>query len=319
LSSGTIGNLGEKFSLFRFVTKFEEVNRMNGSTSPMLLAKARQQHQQQVSLQKLRSNRQFLLVVWSCFSFLIVVAYLYYSLEEAVTFFIIGDFGVDENDPIFARNLDDAKQVSKTMWSIARWYKWPRAVFMTGDVAYPHGILDPADNRLETVFRRIPTSFRENVEFYAIPGNHDCEGSLEAWSTARQRIPSWISPKGAGDDKVYGENKFDLPWGASLRLISLDTCGIVCSPLIETTRLNHRCGEKMSKYSQNPVYREDKVKQLKWLESVQPKNDKDWMIVMGHWPVYSFRGNGPTRELSDLLKWMKNNRVDLYLCGEFQP
>jgi hypothetical protein len=50
-------------------------------------------------------------------------------------------------------------------------------------------------------------------------------------------------------------------------------------------------------------------------KQVAPKQPNEWLIVMGHFPVYSFRGNGPTRELEWLRKWMNTHHVDAYFSG----
>ena len=63
------------------------------------------------------------------------------------------------------------------------------------------------------------------------------------------------------------------------------------------------------------TFREKKRAQLEWLHSLEPKKPGEWLIVMGHWPVYSFRGNGPTKELANVLAWMRNVKADAYLCG----
>jgi len=232
---------------------------------------------------------------------------------QRVTFFVIGDFGVDDEDPIFADALVKAKRVARTMYEIASWYDWPRAVLMTGDIAYPSGVSSPGDDRVERVFDRIPYYFRNNVDFYAVPGNHDCEGSISIWLSTRRQIKNWKLPQGGGS--LYGENIFQLPWGGKLRLISLETCSLVCTPATTNEIANHRCGLAMSKYSTDPLFRKHRQEQLEWMKKLPDKPKDEWRIVMGHWSIFSFRGNGPTKELENVLQWMREKQVDIYFSG----
>lgn len=41
-----------------------------------------------------------------------------------------------------------------------------------------------------------------------------------------------------------------------------------------------------------------------------------WKIVVAHWPIYSFLGNGPSQELKDnVLPLLVEHGVQLYFCG----
>ena len=43
-----------------------------------------------------------------------------------------------------------------------------------------------------------------------------------------------------------------------------------------------------------------KSKQLKWLEKELAK-PASWKVVVAHWPMFSFLGNGPSAEMTNAL------------------
>jgi len=56
--------------------------------------------------------------------------------------------------------------------------------------------------------------------------------------------------------------------------------------------------------------------QFAWLESTLAASTADWLLVIGHYPVWSVAENGPTASLVDnLLPLMKKYRVDAYFSG----
>lgn len=239
-----------------------------------------------------------------------------FFFDQTISFLVLGDFGVDEYDPEFMEELSNSLKIMNQMWKLTRYFRRsPKAVFITGDLAYPSGVQNDTDDRLIRVFDRFPFDFRIQQPFYAVPGNHDCEGDISAWLENRKRIFNWKSPEKG--DLSYGENVFQLPWGAKLRVISLNTCPLVCTPNQNETarKRNFRCDLKMSKYSQEPRFFVEKQNQLNWMESLPEKHRNDWLIVLGHHPIFSFRGNGPTRELLGLLNWMRKLKVDIYFSG----
>eukprot|EP01126_Amoeba_proteus_P028000 TRINITY_DN2768_c0_g1_i2.p1 TRINITY_DN2768_c0_g1~~TRINITY_DN2768_c0_g1_i2.p1 ORF type:complete len:146 (-),score=29.50 TRINITY_DN2768_c0_g1_i2:66-503(-) len=57
-------------------------------------------------------------------------------------------------------------------------------------------------------------------------------------------------------------------------------------------------------------------KQLAWIDKILCESAADWLIVAGHYPVYSGGSHGNTQELEDNLKpLLEKYHVDLYLSG----
>lgn len=59
-----------------------------------------------------------------------------------------------------------------------------------------------------------------------------------------------------------------------------------------------------------------RASQLQWLEQVLASSTADWLVVAGHYPVYSAGEHGNTAELlTDVLPLLKKYDVDAYICG----
>lgn len=180
---------------------------------------------------------------------------------------------------------------------------------------YPQGVANSSISegvKLYNVLNRIPAIF-DQTEFRIIPGNHDCEGNLSSLKQLLRAKQNWKS-----HDRFYGESTFTSESGVKLRLVSLETCSLVCGIATSdsTSLVDHRCAGGMSKYGRETEFAKLKEEQLKWLQTVRPAAPNEWLIVMGHWPIFSFRGNGPSRTLQkSVLPWMRRAKVDLYLSG----
>ncbi|KAH9262851.1 hypothetical protein BASA82_000143 [Batrachochytrium salamandrivorans] len=222
--------------------------------------------------------------------------------DSALVLLVLGDFGVDPSDSKFASEYASSERVLNALNAEAGRYlanDIPTKLLLTGDLVYPSGTIENA-SRLDHLFStRLGERLGElaKLDKFAVPGNHDCEGSLSFWAEFQQSQPQhrWKSVGGRKANELFGERQFPTPWGGKVR----------CQ------------GENMGKYALHDEFASLRERQLKWLEDeVAPKRAGDWLIVMGHFPLYSFRGNGPTSELQGLLlKWMQSRKVDAYLSG----
>lgn len=56
--------------------------------------------------------------------------------------------------------------------------------------------------------------------------------------------------------------------------------------------------------------------QMRWIEKTLAASNADWLIVSGHYPVYSIAEHGPTPQLiKEVLPLMEEYGVSLYICG----
>ena len=94
--------------------------------------------------------------------------------------------------------------------------------------------------------------------------------------------------------------------GATIRLVMIDT-----PPLLDKYR------EDTEKYPD--ACKQDMDKQLAWLDSVLTSAKEDWVMVVGHHPIYADTDKNDS-ERTDMQKRVdsilrKHGNVDMYVCG----
>ena len=130
-------------------------------------------------------------------------------------------------------------------------------------------------------------------------GNHEYRGNTQAVLDYSQVSRRWNMP-GRYYTKVYEED------GTTVRFIILDT-----TPLIQKYR------HDKEKYPD--ACEQDKYAQLHWLDSVLCKAKEDWVLVVGHHPIYAETSKNMSErvcmqnEVNGIL--LERDNVDMYLCG----
>ena len=94
--------------------------------------------------------------------------------------------------------------------------------------------------------------------------------------------------------------------GVNVRIVMLDT-----PPLIDKYRQDTE--------DYNDAGKQDINKQLEWLDSVLTAAKEQWVLVIGHHPIYADTDKNPS-ERGDMQKRVdtilrKHNNVDMYICG----
>ena len=137
------------------------------------------------------------------------------------------------------------------------------------------------------------------LPWYPILGNHEYRGNTQAvldyaGVSARWQIAGRYYTKTMEED------------GATLRLVMIDT-----PPLLDKYR------KDTEKYPD--AHLQDVDKQLAWLDSVLTAAKEDWVLVVGHHPIYADTDKNDS-ERTDMQKRVdsllrKHKNVDMYLCG----
>lgn len=94
--------------------------------------------------------------------------------------------------------------------------------------------------------------------------------------------------------------------GVTVRLVMLDT-----TPMMDKYR-NDAEGYP-------DAWRQNREAQLAWADSVLSVAREDWVLVVGHHPIYAYTSKSD-KERADMQKYLnpillKHNNVDMYLCG----
>lgn len=174
----------------------------------------------------------------------------------------------------------------------------PEAVFALGDVHHYGGVQSITDPLWMTNYELIYTNPELLTDWYAICGNHEYRGSTQAVVDYSNISRRWNMPS-----RYYA--KTFTHKGTSVKIVFIDT-----TPLI-------------SKYRNDPATypdarMQDAKAQLEWLDKELSNQKEDWVIVVGHHPVYADTDKD-TSERSDLQQTvdpiLRKHKVAMYICG----
>ena len=150
-----------------------------------------------------------------------------------------------------------------------------------------------------------------DIEFVVAAGDiHHFEGvqsvSDPLWMTNYELIVAYssISARWEMPSKYYTFVKDED--GITVRVVMLDT-----TPMIDKYR------EETDKYAD--ASKSDYTEQLEWLDGVLSEAGEDWVLVVGHHPIYAYTDKTES-ERTDLQQRLdpvlrKYGNVDMYLCG----
>ncbi|XP_064355444.1 tartrate-resistant acid phosphatase type 5 [Dromaius novaehollandiae] len=174
-------------------------------------------------------------------------------------------------------------------------------VLALGDNFYYEGVRDERDPRFQETFERVFTApaLRE-LPWFVMAGNHDHAGNVSAQVAYTRLSPRWRFPH------PYYSLRWELPGAnVSARLLVLDTV-LLCGAADD--------------FGGGPGGPRDAAAaraQLSWLRGrlAAARGDR-YLLVAGHYPVWSVAEHGPTgcllRRLRPLLA---RHRATAYLCG----
>jgi len=159
----------------------------------------------------------------------------------------------------------------------------PDALITLGDNFYPKGVNSDTDPLWKYIYKIFFGKFLT----FAVLGNHDYMSNPGAQLTYKNS--NWVMPR-----RFYNRMYKDV------HLIALDTIDL--APQISSTFI--------------PDFNAQPSNQLLWLEHILKTNTSPWIIVYGHYPVFSNGAHGDTEELKQkLLPLFKKYKVHLYLSG----
>ena len=212
------------------------------------------------------------------------------SLKKDVNMFIVSDPG--------RNGYYDQKPIAELMGEMAEKIS-PDCIVASGDVHHFDGVQSVQDPLWMTNFELIYSHPKLMVKWLPILGNHEYRGNTQAVIDYSNISRRWCMA-----DRYY--TKVYKDDGATVRLVMIDT-----TPMINNYR--------KSNGSYAAVKEQDYKEQLSWLNNVLSKAKEDWIIVVGHHPIYADTGKS-TKERSDMQKRVdtilrKHDKVDMYICG----
>lgn len=205
--------------------------------------------------------------------------------RSAQNFIVISDFG--------RNGYFNQKEVAEVMGNVA--YDCKVKYFVTaGDNFQIKGVQSISDPLWLSSFENIYTHQSTHFDWFPALGNHDHGGNVQAQIEYSNVSRRWQMPA------PYYTVAHSLN-GTSVRVVIIDT-----NPMLQA-------------FSKNPdpdalAYSK---KQLVWVDSVLAAAKEEWVIVVGHHPVYSShptRGN--TKALVENLNPIMNrHHVDFFIGG----
>jgi len=175
-----------------------------------------------------------------------------------------------------------------------------------GDNFYYNGVTSVEDKRFKQTFEDVfkGDHLKSRNFFRVLAGNHDHYGNCSAEIAYSNVSSRWHFPDYYYDfQEIIGNH--------SVHFVMIDTV------LLSGDSKDQITGEDLTgdMYT-GPASEQDANEQWSWINTTLQNSKADFLIVAGHFPVWSICEHGPTSLLVEKLKPMlEQNRVSAYLAG----
>ena len=205
--------------------------------------------------------------------------------SASLHFFVISDWGFNGSS--------SQKEVESEMNQISKLVGL-KFILTCGDNFQYNGVKGINDPLWDSNFENVYNDSSLLVPWYPALGNHDYDGDPDAEVEYSAKNKYWEMP-----GRYYTFVK-RINSNISVRFIVLDTQGLI---------LEYKNITDTTKY--------DKITQYAWLTDLLSGVREEWIIVIGHHPVFSAsHRHGDTEELKILIKPLFDKySVDFYICG----
>lgn len=191
----------------------------------------------------------------------------------------------------------DQKTVAATMGRIAK-EVGPDAVLALGDTHHYSGVQSVTDPLWMTNYELIYSHPELMVNWYPVFGNHEYRGNTQAVIDYSDVSRRWEMPA-----RYYAKTFEDD--GTTVKVVFIDT-----TPLIDKYHKNADTYPDAAK--------QDVDTQLQWLDQTLADSPEDWVVVVGHHPIYAYTDKSES-ERTDMQKRvdtiLRKHNVDMYICG----
>lgn len=190
----------------------------------------------------------------------------------------------------------------------------PKFALALGDNFYSHGIGgDCHDARFVNTFEKVFTG--ENLQdpfvFHVVAGNHDHIGNVSAQIAYSDLSKRWSFPTYYYSFVETGP----ASTSKSVEVVYIDTVLLGGNSDVLDENGEH-LRELRGSELPGPADKAKANAQLVWLESTLKASTADYLIVGGHYPIYSICEHGPTSELiTDVKPLLEKYNVTAYIAG----
>jgi len=205
--------------------------------------------------------------------------------STSISFVVVGDWGGLPDSPYYSEAQAD---VNISMNNVAEEIN-SNFVVALGDNYYHNGVEDVGDSRFTDTWDNVYTGSNLQTPWYILGGNHDHYGNISAQVDYSEVSNRWVFPN------TYHSHSFISSDGSvSLDIILIDTVELAGMSLYEEGHPNYF--DKLPTQS-----REYNLKQWLWIEDQMASSSADYLLVMGHYPIYSVCRHGNTDTLISYL------------------
>lgn len=212
------------------------------------------------------------------------------SLQGEITLYMANDLG--------RNGYYDQKPIAELMGEMAGTVN-PKCVLAVGDIHHFNGIASLQDPLWQTNYEWIYSHPDLMIDWFPVCGNHEYRGNTDAFLHYGKISRRWMMPA-KYYTKVFTHKK------TTVRVVFLDT-----APLIDKYRNDSDTYPDACK--------EDMQAQLTWLDNTLKNAKEDWVIVVGHHPIYAETSKSDEERLDMQKRVMpilhKYNNVAIYACG----
>lgn len=212
------------------------------------------------------------------------------QLEKPVNFYLANDLG--------RNGYYDQKPIAELMGRMAEAVDI-ECVVAAGDVHHFEGVRSVDDPLWMTNYELVYSHPELMLPWYPIMGNHEYRGNTQAVLDYARVSARWMMPARYYTKVIEND-------GVTVRIVMLDT-----TPLIDKYRKDT---EDYPDASQ-----QDMQQQLDWLDRVLADAREDWVLAIGHHPIYAETSKSD-KERIDMQQRVdpilrKHANVAMYLCG----
>lgn len=211
------------------------------------------------------------------------------KLTGTLNFYMCNDMG--------RNGYYDQKPIAELMGRMAEEVD-PECVIAAGDVHHFYGVASTTDPLWQTNYELVYSHPDLMLPWYPVLGNHEYRGNTQAVLDYAQVSRRWMMPA------RYYSKSFSKD-GVSIRFILIDTAPLITRYREETAKYPDACKQSIER-------------QMQWLDSTLTAAKENWIVVVGHHPIYAETGKTVT-ERQDMQRMvdpiLRKHKVDIYACG----